>query len=101
MDTFSFTRIQDAKQCEHGAEECGNVTRIRIDGVPCCEQHMHHQLRVNARSRMAVVARTERDRRRAIRRIAEECLLCASSAHHEHKRIREQRQKVEDRRCGG
>jgi hypothetical protein len=102
MNTFSFMPIKDAKPCEalgfylEGVKNnpvlCGIQTRIRIDGSPCCSDHMALRLKAGAMYRLVEVARRERDRRREQRRASMDCLLCAASFPHEHKRTREQRQ---------
>jgi len=69
MDTFSLAALPH--RCTHNegmSGECSNLTRIRIENVPYCEDHMHQALKANARARQAIRAKTEHERRRAERR---------------------------------
>jgi hypothetical protein len=66
MNTFSFVPMKEASLCY--APKCATLTRIRIEDIACCEEHMAETLQVNARQRLAQSARQEHDRRRTDRR---------------------------------
>jgi len=75
MNIFNFVPMSQAEACivcKWSGATALMMTRIRIEGDPCCERHMPLRLRECARQRLAKAARCERDRRRVIRREAEE-----------------------------
>jgi hypothetical protein len=79
METFSFVDVREAKPCEERREStsimhrvscpCGKLTRIRIEDIPICSDHMEKRLKSNATYRLVQITRAERDRRRAKRRL--------------------------------